>query len=202
VLAKTPIEQPSYQTKRASCHYLLQRLLCSISTADSHCWELKYSASGAPALATGENQCLYVSMARSGNWLAAGVAYDAGIGVDIENIKPRTNISEKADFLNWNVPVGDIKDFYAKWTLWEASAKCVEGSVLMRNNQGFDKLCHVNTHDRVGRCGQWSGLHDCLNEKVFYAVVLQCENDTDLSHRILRPEKTEPWSVSNSHQST
>jgi phosphopantetheinyl transferase len=202
MLAKSPIEQPSYQTKRTSCHYLLQRLLCSISTTYRNFWELKYSASGAPALAAIGTRRLYVSMARSSDWLAAGVSYEAGIGVDIECFKPRSNCSEMADFLNWNIPVGDIHDFYSKWTLWEASAKCVEGSVLMRNNLGFAKLCHVDTHDRVGRSGQWNGLHDCLYEKVFYAIALQCENNTDLSHQILCPEKAEPWSVSNSHQST
>ena len=201
VFASNAIQKPSYQTKRTSCHYLLQTLLCSISATQRHCWELEYSASGAPALASDGNHSLYISMARSGNWLAAGVSYQAKIGIDIECIKPRTNISERAEFLNWKVPVVDLKDFYAKWTLWEASAKCVRGSVLMKNNPGFDKLCRIDTRDRIGRCEHWSGLHDCLDEQAFYAVVLQSENNTDLNHKTLCPGKTETWSVSNTHYS-
>ena len=199
VLAKCQIDRPSYALKRASCHYLLQKLLCSISTSQRHCWRLKYSASGAPALASGED--LFISMSRSGEWLAAGVSYGAGIGVDIECIRPRKNFSATADILNWSITVKNIRDFYAKWTLWEASAKCVKGSVLMSKNPGFDRLCNVDTRDRVGRSGQWSGLHNCLDDKVFYAVVLRSENKTDLRHQFLCPEKTVPWSVSNSHHS-
>jgi len=202
VIARNPTKQSSFHARRASCHFLLLKLLRSISATQRDCWELKHSDSGAPTLASGESQNLFISMARSGDWLAAGVSLYAGIGIDIECIKPRANISAKADFLNWKVPVVDIQDFYAKWTLWEASAKCVEGSVLMRKNPGFDKLCQIDTRNEVGRSGQWNGLHDCLNEKVFYAVVLQCEKTTDLSHQFLHPEKMQPWPVSNYHYPT
>jgi len=202
MIAKNPIKQTSYQSKRTSCHELLQKLLRSILAIQKDHWELSYSSSGAPALISGESQNLSISMARSGDWMVAGVSYQAGIGVDIECIKPRSSFSAKADFLNWNVNVTGIQDFYAKWTLWEASAKCVSGSVFMSNNNGFNKLSKVNTRNKVGRCGQWSGLHDCLEDKLFFAIVLQCQNNTDLGHQTLCPEKLIPWPIMGSHQST
>lgn len=195
IIARNPIEKTSYQAKRTSCHYLLQKLLRSISAIHKDYWELNYSSSGAPALISGESLNLSISMARSGDWMAVGVSYRAGIGVDIECIKPRTNISAKADFLNWNIDVTDIQDFYAKWTLWEASAKCVSGSVFMCNNNGFNALSNVSTRNRVGRSQQWSGLHDCLDEKLFFAVVLQCQNNTDLGYQVLCPERLVPWPI-------
>ena len=194
VLAKNPVEHPSHQSKRASCQYLLNRLLCSISATGNHSWKLEYAASGAPTLCAGEQPGLSVSMAHSDIWLAVGVSFQAAIGVDIERIKPRANIAEKAEFLNWKVKVKDIRDFYAKWTLWEATAKCVGGSVLMKYNPGFDQLCRIETRDRVGQSGQWSGLHDCLDEQIFYAISLQCINNTSLMHQAFGPQKMQPWS--------
>lgn len=197
MIARSPNKQASFQSKRTSCHYLLQKLLHSISATRKDCLELKYSASGAPTLVSGENQYLAISMSRSGDWMAVGVSFQAKIGVDIERIKPRTNISAKANFLNWKVSVTGIEDFYTKWTLWEASAKCVSGSVFMGNNYGFDELSGVNTHNRVGKSKQWSGLHDYIDEKLCFAVVLQCQNNISLRHRFLHPEKLAPWTVAD-----
>lgn len=192
-IAQSQFKNCSYQSRSSSCRYLLQRLLCSISMDQNQHWQLKYSDSGAPRLAAYEEGNLHISMAYSANWLAAGVARGARIGVDIERIKPRKNISEKADFLDWKVPVHDLQDFYAKWTLWEASAKCAEGSALMRKNPGFEMLCHMDLNDRVGKAVPWGGLQGCYKEEVIYAVVLQCQTDASLGHRTLHPEKMEPW---------
>lgn len=202
VFAKHLVKNAPYQSKRTSSHHLLYELINSISTNQETSWFLKHSAEGAPSLTSHTKQNLNVSIARSGDWIAAGVSYGALIGIDIERIKPRLKINEKAEFLNWRVEVADLHDFYAKWTLWEASAKCVKGSVLMNVNQGFNELCLVDTRNKVARSGQWSGLHDCLDERLFYAVVLQCENSTNLSHKILCPEKVRPWPATNSQGAT
>jgi len=200
ILAQNQTGDHSYQTQRSSCHYLLQRLLCSVSPDQDQCWQLNYAASGAPRLAFVESDHLKISMAHSADWMVAGVANQSGIGVDIERIKPRNHISRKTEFLNWNVPVHDNQDFHAKWTLWEASAKCVEGSVLMRENPGFEELCRLDTHNRVCQTGLWSGLHGCLDEKVFYAIVLRSQNDLVMGHRVLHPEELEPWLLPGTHR--
>jgi phosphopantetheinyl transferase len=132
-------------------------------------------------------------MTDSADWLAAGVAFEARIGVDVERFRPRGNISAMADFLGWKERVRDNRDFHAKWVLWEASVKCVEGSVLMGENPGFVQLCDADAMDQVSNSGHWSGLHGCLDEKLFYAIVLECQHDAALAHRILNAGKIEPW---------
>lgn len=193
VIARSRLKQPAYQLKRASSHKLLQWLLCSISTTPTQNREFNHSASGVPKLTSRMDGHLNISLARSTNWLAAGVSCEAMIGIDIEVIKPRKNIPEKVEYLEWKVPVHNVQDFHARWTLWEASAKCVDGSALMSGNTGFEKLSTADTRSRVGKSGQWHGLHDCMDEEVFYAMVLRCQKDVKLAYRILDNEKLRPW---------
>ena len=193
MFAKNPHKLSSYQAKRAAGQFLLHHLLCSISSLQKQAWELRYTEAGAPELACTGGQDLCISLARSGNWLAAAVAEKANIGIDVERIRPRSNLAEKAEFLNWNVPIKNISDFYANWTLWEASAKCVQGSVLMGKNPGFEMLRGVDTYQRPGTSGQWSGLHDSIDKKVFIAIVMRSENSVDLNHKILNPDECYPW---------
>jgi hypothetical protein len=194
ILARNRVANSMHQSRRTACRYLLQQLLSFTSAVKKNEWKLFHSASGAPCLSSnGKPSQLSVSMAHSADWLAAGVAFEARIGVDIELLKPRGNILAMAEFLGWKVRVHDNRDFHAKWTLWEAGAKCVEGSVLMRENPGFDRLCDVDMRDKVSNSGHWSGLHGCLEEKLFYAIVLECQHDAALTHRILDPGKIEPW---------
>ena len=193
IIAKNPPSNPTYLSKRTTCHYLLGRLLNSISAEEKPHRKLCYTTAGAPFLAGHDKQHLSVSMARTGDWLAAGVSYAAQIGIDIEFIKWRANFQKTAEFLNWNVPATDIQDFYANWTLWEASAKCVEGSVFMGNNQGFEHLCHIDTSELVSCSGQWHGLQGIIDDSVSYAVVLRCQSGVSLSHRIHHTEEPEVW---------
>jgi hypothetical protein len=177
-----------------ACRYLLKQLLLFTVAMKKNEWRLYYSASGAPCLShNGKPSQLNVSMSHSAGWLAIGVAFEARIGVDIERLKPRGNISAIAAFLGWKERIHDNLDFHEKWTMWEASAKSVEGSVFMRNNPGFERLCDRKVQDQVSNSGQWSSLHGCLDEKLFYAIVLEGQNDTALTHRILDPGTIEPW---------
>jgi phosphopantetheinyl transferase len=194
IFARNRGANSSHQSRRTACRYLLQQLLSVTSTVKQNEWKLYHSASGAPCLSiNGKPPQLDVSMTHSADWLAAGVAFQARIGVDVERFRPRGNISAMADFLGWKGRVRDNRDFYSKWVLWEASAKCVEGSVLMRENPGFERLCNVDTRDQVTNSGHWSGLHGCLEEKLFYAIVLECPHNAALTHRILDAGNIEPW---------
>jgi len=194
ILAGNQSTSSSHQSRRTACRYLLQQLLSFTLSGKKNEWKLYHSPSGAPCLScNGKPSQLDISMAHSADWLAAGVACEARIGVDVERFKPRDNISAMADFLGWKKQVHDNRDFHAKWTLWEASAKCVEGSVLMRENRGFEQLSTADTQDHVSNLGPWRGLHGCLEEKLYYAIVLKCPHDTALTHRILDVGKIEPW---------
>jgi hypothetical protein len=194
MIAKISGVNQSHQSRRTACWHLLNHLLSCTSATRVHDWKLYHADSGAPRVMNSNKPSrLNVSMAHSADWLAAGVAYEAGIGVDIEWLRPRDKRSEIADFLDWKAPVRDNQDFHIKWTLWEAGAKCIEGSVFMTKNPGFEKLCDVDTLNQVGISGHWCGLNGKLNEKLYYAIVLYCQNNTAMTYRILEPGKIEPW---------
>ncbi len=178
---------------RKDCHYLLGRLLDSISLQAKNEWYVTYLANGAPQLISDQGSGLSISMARTGRWLIAGVSLVAGIGIDIESIKPRTQLNEKAGFLNWKIPITDLHDFYANWTLWEASAKCVNGSVFMANNRGFEQLCQGDTRGKLAHIGDWYGLHEELGGEVYYALVLNGRSSRELSFSNQRLKDTRPW---------
>lgn len=193
VIARNPAKKPSYQSKRTSNRYLLHRLLNSVVARGDRRWNLAYSGTGAPVLANCQPGNISISLARTGDWLAAGVAFDAAIGIDIEQMRARANYRDTAEFLNWKVTVADLQGFYEKWTLWEAGAKCVDGSVLMDSNQAFEQLCSIDIDNRVGSSGQWHGLQICLADEISCAVVLRCETGLDLSHQLIDKDKTATW---------
>ena len=193
-LAKSPEIELSHQSRSTACRYLLQQLLSVTSATRENDWKLYHSTSGAPyLLRDGKPSTLNISLAHSSNWLAAGVTHKAQVGVDVEQFRPRRNFLKIANYLGWKNRVRDIHDFHAKWTLWEASAKCIQGSVMMTKNPGFELLCDVNTRDSVCNSGNWSGLHGCVNEESFYAIVLKCKNGSNFIHRTLETGKIEPW---------
>ena len=132
-------------------------------------------------------------MAKTGSWLAAGVSFAAEIGIDIERITPRSGIHEIANFLNWQVPIANELDFYANWTLWEASAKCVENSVFMRNNSGFEQLRSRNTNGKFTHAGKWYGMHDVINDEISYAMVLKSEFNDEMDLRFRQIEDSPDW---------
>jgi len=194
IVARNQGANLSHQSRRIACWYLLRYLLSSTSATTENSWRLSHAESGAPRVTNNRKPSqLEVSMAHSEDWLAAGVSIEAKIGVDIERMKPRANMLAIANFLGWKSDIRDIHDFYLIWTLWEASAKCVEGSVLMARNPGFEKLCAVNTRSQVGDSGHWCGLGDRLGNDLFYSVALRCQQSTPMTYRILEPGAVLPW---------
>ena len=117
----------------------------------------------------------------------------ACIGVDIEQIKPRRNLPAIASILGWQEEVRTLPDFLSKWTLWEASVKCVGSSSLARLNPEFAQLDHRYTKGRVGAAGRWNGLHDRLGKNAYYAIVLKSQHNAVLAHRRLEPGNIKPW---------
>jgi hypothetical protein len=92
------------------------------------------------------------------------------IGVDVEVLRPRLRKDGIASMLEWPSKPVDDNDFYSRWTLWEASAKCASGSVVSRSNDGFDALCGSRP-GAVFRAGPWISFRDKLSD-VYYAVVM------------------------------
>lgn len=189
VIAASQLEGSDLECQRDACQFLLQRTLaCAPSRAGSR-WGLSYSQAGAPFLIRdGLRSDLTVSMSHSANWLVVGIAERARIGVDVERARQRVNAEKVANFLGWDSQIGRSSDFYPKWVLWEASAKCIGGSVLMRHNPGFERLCYLDTNQRLGASGAWSGTHGRIGGEAFYAVVLHGESSVPLSLRQLDPQ--------------
>ncbi len=194
-IAKCPDQFDNIESRRQACRYLLGRVLDSISGSVTARWCLEYQESGAPWLISEAYSGLSISMARTGPWLAASVALSADIGIDIERIKPRPKYQKLADFLNWSVPLEDANDFYANWALWEASAKCVNGSVFMHNNCGFEQLCQSDVSDKLVRSGPWFGMRQQIDAEVFYAVVLNSAASAKLSFRSIAIQEAQPWNL-------
>ena len=188
IIAKFQHFDPSRQETQTGCRYLLRNMLASALPESGASWELSYASSGAPRLSCdGRPSAINISFAHSGTWLAVGLSYGDKIGVDIEQVKPRRNGRAIAEFLGWKGAVKDPNDFYAKWTLWEAGAKCIESSALMKQNPGFDQLYRVCTQSHVATSGLWAGMHDRIDGRASYAIVLKCNEKTALSQRNLAP---------------
>ena len=193
-IAKIQSTNPSHRSQSSACRYLLRHLLSLTTNSKENGWKLHHSSSGAPRLSSnGMPSPFSVSMAHSAQWIAASLAYKVRIGVDVERLRPRGNFLAMADYLEWEVPIRDILDFHEKWTLWEASVKCAETSVLVINNSSFSDFCKINIRNKVKTIGRWSGLGACLENELYYSVVLQCENEVAMTHRVLEPGKIEPW---------
>jgi phosphopantetheinyl transferase len=189
VVAASQLQGSGLECQRQACQFLLQRMLaCAPSRAGSR-WGLSHSQAGAPFLVRdGLRSDLTVSMSHSANWLVVGIAERARIGVDIERARQRANAEKVANFLGWDTQIGRGSDFYPKWVLWEASAKCIGGSALMPHNPGFERLCHLDTNQRLGASGAWSGTHGRIGGEAFYAVVLHGQSSVPLSLRQLDPQ--------------
>jgi len=189
VIAASQLEGSSLGCQRQACQFLLQRMLACAPFRGGSRWGLLYSQAGAPFLVRdGLGSDLTVSMSHSANWLVVGIAERARIGVDVERARHRANAGKVADFLGWDTQIGRGSDFYPKWVLWEASAKCIGGSVLMSPNPGFERLYHLDTNQRLGASGAWSGTHGRIGGEAFYAVVLHGESSVPLSLRQLDPQ--------------
>lgn len=196
ILARNELADASLQSQRFACRYLTQKILSSSFAAPADAWTLDYSASGAPRLSIeGKPSALNISMAHSSQWLAVGLSSGARIGVDVEQLRQRDDIFALAKYLDWKDRVSDLCDFYAKWTLWEASAKCVHGSALMRRNAGFKAM--AGCRGQVRNSGLWNGLQDVFSDDVFFAIVLKCRRNRCLSHHNLDAKRVERWRLAN-----
>ena len=179
---------------RADCRALLNEMLSrSFPDVDSD-WELQRSASGAPRLLqNGMPSELSVSLSHSTDWIAAGISSQVKIGVDVEPIRVRERMSDIAGMFGWQSAVRDIGDFLSRWTFWEASAKCVGGSVLIKENPDFERLCKVGTNGSLSRTDRWAGLIDCVDHDAYYAVALHGHLKSDLLCRKLDSGSIQAW---------
>jgi len=179
---------------RAACRQLLDRLLMKTLDAGDHCWELRRANSGAPRLlVNGEASDLNVSFSHSGRWVAVSVARQLRVGLDIEATKKRRSTNDLAEFLGWRNWGSNPVDFYYRWTLWEACVKCVEGSVLMSKNKGFNILSAKIQPGQMLTAGRWSALQDRASEEAFFSIVHKSPAGIALRLQELDSERLKGW---------
>jgi hypothetical protein len=95
--------------------------------------------------------------------------------------------------LGWKEAIRDAGDFLTRWTLWEASAKCVGGSVLKRENPDFERMCRASSPGQLSRSESWAGLVDRVDDDALYAVALHGQLDGDLIRRDLDAGSIQAW---------
>ena len=84
-------------------------------------------------------------------------------------------------------------DFYYRWTLWEACVKCVEGSVLMSQNPGFNQLSTRIEPGQMVRAGRWTALQDRACGEAFFSIVHQSPAGTSLQVQELESSQLKGW---------
>jgi phosphopantetheinyl transferase len=182
----------SWSGVRAAAHDLAQRLIaCTCNFGESTC-SLCHDDIGAPYLAIDNKaSSLNVSVAHCADWMAVGLASGAHIGVDVEFSRHRQRKAEISKLLGWQLEVVDNDDFHAKWTLWEASAKCVSGSIVERENHEFETLCGSQP-GAVAAAGLWRSFNDQIDE-LFYAVAMKGGHHGPMMHRDLGATAMGHW---------
>jgi phosphopantetheinyl transferase len=186
------------RSRAVSRQYAMELLAVLLSSPANprHDWMLNHTASGAPQLlVNGEACAINISLAHCGDAIAVGVASELAIGVDLERIRQRPNAQAIAEFVGWSGIIADSDEFYARWTLWEAFAKCVSGNLLSKANHRIEDL---TAHLCVGRmafdanlaalCGRMSG-------DVMYSLVLAGDAAPYLAHRVVDLYELTPWPI-------
>ena len=74
------------------------------SYATKHQGRLAYRRDGRPSP-------ISISLSHSANWFAAGIAWGARIGVDIEEVPSPRDYRKIASYLGWKVQLTDTQDF-------------------------------------------------------------------------------------------
>lgn len=159
-------------------------------------WTLNHTASGAPQLfVNGEACAINISLAHSGDRIAVGVARGLAIGIDLEHIRQRPNAQAIAEFVGWSGIVADSDEFCARWTLWEAFAKCVSGSLLNKANHRIEDL---RAHRYLGCMafdGNLAALCDRMSGDLMCSLVLAGDAAPYLAHRAVDLHELSPWTI-------
>lgn len=111
-----------------------------------------------------------ISKAHCENWVAVAAVNDAMIGVDIEIERPRPNLQRIADFVELGSTSSD--EFWRRWTLREAIAKSVGGSVLVKEDIEAGLIAATGDAGSWVRTRQAAALCDRLEDGIYYSLVL------------------------------
>ena len=140
VTARLPPGPVSYATQQAAGRDLIAFLARYTLGAEANACTVRKLASGRPILINGSApvEGVTVSLSHSHCWVAAALARDGAIGIDIEQEKPRRRIAAMADWMGWPDCDG-ATDFYRAWTFREALLKCRGGEPPATGSEPFPR---------------------------------------------------------------
>lgn len=128
---------PLMRDRYIAARGLLRQTLAGYLQADPASLKFETGEYGKPCLACGS---LHFNISHSGDLLIIAVADFPDIGIDIENIKPRTSLESLArrcfserEFDRWRQlpPAQQLETFYRLWTKKEAFVKAVGRGIAL-----------------------------------------------------------------------
>ena len=111
-----------------------------------------------------------ISKAHCESWVAVAAVNGAAIGVDIEVERPRPGSQRIADFIKLGSTTSG--EFWQRWTLREAIAKSVGGSVLIKEDVEADLAAATVRAGSWASAPQAAALCGRLEDGIYYSLVL------------------------------
>jgi phosphopantetheinyl transferase len=131
-LARLDTGQAGYRAQQRAARELLTWLARLTLGGAANSFGVRTSATGQPELLAGEAPlavaAVSVSLSHSADWIAAGLARDGRLGIDVERENPRRRIAAMADWMGWP-DCREPDTFYRAWTYREARIKCDGGEL-------------------------------------------------------------------------
>jgi len=172
-IARLITPKPSRSDVRSACALLATDIAQATFGGSGEDWQLYRDAAGAPFLCMDGNRSnVQVSLSHYDGWIAAGLSQDYAIGIDIEGIRDRARKSKIAELLGWSESPACTLDFWSRWTLWEAYAKCRKQSVLTRENRRVEALAAQRSMGKLVFDGQYGGLCDSIGHSLIFSIVI------------------------------
>jgi phosphopantetheinyl transferase len=190
-----PVEASSRQHQRSAARYLLEQLLAITAVGNPFGWQFGYRSNGAPYIEGNSDitPALQVSISHRADWVAVGIAREAGIGVDIEPAKPRRDTRQMAKFMGWELQGDGESDFYRRWTLWEAFTKCRGGQLLDPPCQEFEALCVAGGQEESRGSDRWHRFYTEVSRGIHCSAVVRTREPVRTACCQLNYDEVQPW---------
>jgi phosphopantetheinyl transferase len=129
-LARLAPGSGAYRAQHAAVRELLVELAGRTLGESTRGYVVRTRESGEPVLYDGDAPAsgVSISLSHSRLWIAAGLAREGRLGIDIEQENPRRRIAAMADWMGWPA-CREPGDFYRAWTYREACIKCRGGEL-------------------------------------------------------------------------
>jgi len=180
VIARLKTPKPPRSAVRSACASLATDIAQVTFGSSGEHWRLHKDSAGMPFLCMDGNRSeVQVSLSHCNGWIAAGLSQGCRIGIDIEGVRDRARKSKIAELLGWSELPTSTLDFWSRWTLWEAYAKCRKQSVLIGENRRVEALAAQRSMGKLVFEGQYGGLCDSIGHSLIFSIVIEQNPDPE-----------------------